>query len=189
MSKTSKLLATVGALGALAVSGLVGAAPAQPADTTVPPCAQAPQYSRADQVAARYEGLANMLTLKAEQQSAWKAYVDARVALAAPQKKWDKPAVDTQERLERRAEAAEARVALLKTVTSARAELLKILSPEQKYVLESYEFTHRGKAAGGMRGMGPGFHHGMAPGFHHGMGYGMTYHGMPPRPDCPMMKN
>lgn len=55
-----------------------------------------------------------------------------------------KPAVDVQQRLERRAERLAARAERVKKIADTRAELLKSLSVEQKYVLESYEYRHRG---------------------------------------------
>ena len=183
MNKTNKILATVATVGALAFSSFVSAAPAEEAaPQPVPPCMQTPHHvGPADRVALRYEALERMLTLKDDQKSAWRAYVDARVALATPAKAYDKPAVDTQARLDRRAERAEARAAQIRTVAQSRAELLKVLSPEQKFVMEKFEFQHQGVRAG----HNP----------HHGMMFkgpncgGAAPHGMPcPNAECPVRK-
>lgn len=85
-----------------------------------------------------------MLTLTDAQKPLWKAYVDARMARFAEAPRDVKPAVDVQDRLERRAERLAARADRVKKIADTRAELLKSLSVEQKYVLESYEYRHRG---------------------------------------------
>ena len=115
MNKTNRILATVAAVGALAFGGLAVAAPAPEAAPQVPPCMQAPHHQPQNRIALRYEALERMLTLKDDQKSAWKAYVDARVALATPAKAYDKPAVDTQDRLDRRAERADSMAASSRT--------------------------------------------------------------------------
>ena len=107
------------------------------------------------------------------------AYVDARTALdMMPGVQFDKPAVDEQSRLERRAQVAKVRADLLEKAVAARTELFKVLSPEQKYVLESFEQQHAGhgmhrgfRGPQGFQGFGPG-----CPGMD----------GVPGNPDCPM---
>ena len=180
MNKTNRILATVAAVGALAFGGLAAAAPAPEAAPQMPPCMQAPHHQPVNRIALRYEALERMLTLKEDQVSAWKAYVDARVALGQPGKAYDKPAVDTQDRLERRAERAEARAAQIRTVAQSRAELLKVLTPEQKFVMEKFEVQHQGVR----RHANP--HHGVMQG--PGCG-GVPPHGAPcPNTECPIRK-
>lgn len=161
MKKTTKLLATVAALGALATATYsFAAAPAQDAkaDAQQAQQAQCPMmsahYNMKDMMDARFEGLARMLTLEENQKAAWNAYVDASKAMhLGPKKTWDKPAVDTQDRLERRIEMATESTEQLKAFTKARADLLKVLNPSQKYVLEQMEMRH-GRMGGGMGGHG-----------------------------------
>lgn len=148
MNKTKKMFAAVAAIGALAVAGVsFAAAPAAPAPAPHPavqgPGQAAPMPPEA-RVAMRYEALERMITLKDGQQGAWKAYVAARTDAAKRGEPEQKPAVDEQDRLEQRAARLEARAASLKKVAAARAELLKTLSPEQKFVLEHFEIMHRG---------------------------------------------
>ena len=95
-----------------------------------------------------------------------------------PGVQFDKPAVDEQSRLERRAQVAKVRADLLEKAVAARTELFKVLSPEQKYVLESFEQQHAGhgmhrgfRGPQGFQGFGPG-----CPGMD----------GVPGNPDCPM---
>lgn len=94
--------------------------------------------------AARWDAIARMLTIKPEQEAAWKAYTAARDAERTPIAKTDdkKLAVDVQTRLQLRADRAKVRADLLAKSAQARADLLNVLSPEQKYVLEGMEFHH-----------------------------------------------
>lgn len=152
MKKTQKILASLAAVGALCVGSAAVAAPWHPAPgcpmADVPPAMQAPQRGGPG-LAEGYAAMANVLTLSEEQKPLWKAYMDARDALRdLPRARWERPAVDVQERLERRAQEAEARAAAMKKVAETRAELLKSFSVEQKYVLESFEFSHRPGPAG-----------------------------------------
>ena len=150
MTKTKKILATVAALGAMTVGGFALAAPADGPrrGSDVPPCVER-SFSASDWAAARYESLGEMLTLTDAQKPLWKAYVDARMARFAEAPRDVKPAVDVQDRLERRAERLAARADRVKKIADTRAELLKSLSVEQKYVLESYEYRPRGFAKDG----------------------------------------
>ncbi|MDO5530616.1 Spy/CpxP family protein refolding chaperone, partial [Sutterella sp.] len=172
MKKSTKIIASLATVGALCVGTVAMAAPwhhgAPAGDQPQPPAG----YSAQDFRAAGWEAMARILTLKPEQQAAWKAYVDARSALdVMPDSvKFDKPAVDIQTKLERRAQVAKVRADLLDKVAKARADLGKVLSPEQKYVLESFELQHSGHGMRGPRGgddRGPqGFgphHRGMGP--------------------------
>lgn len=143
MTKTKKILATVAALGAMTVGSFAFAAPGEDprGGSGVPPCAEK-RVAAQDWMMARYQSLGEMLTLTAEQKPLWKAYVDARLSrVMLPDA--DKPVVDVQQRLERRAERLAARAERVKKIADTRAALLKSLSVEQKYVLESYEFHHR----------------------------------------------
>lgn len=110
MTKTKKILATVAALGAMTVGGFALAAPADGPrrGSDVPPCVER-SFSASDWAAARYESLGEMLTLTDAQKPLWKAYVDARMARFAEAPRDVKPAVDVQDRLERRAERLAAR--------------------------------------------------------------------------------
>lgn len=159
MKKTTRIVASLAALGALCVGGVAIAAPWHHCETPVDgmPCAgmNAPKHSgagmpcapqaqnRAEMRAAGWEAIGRILTLRPEQEGVWKNYVEARMALdAMPGTKFDKPAVDMQSRFERRAQIARVRADLLDKVVAARAELLKAFGPEQKYVLESFELQH-----------------------------------------------
>ncbi len=158
MKKTTKLLATVAALGALATASYSFAAPMAHGNTDGAQQHQCPmmasQVNKEDMMNARFEGIARMLTLEANQKAAWTAYVDASKTMhMGPKKTWDKPAVDTQDRLERRIEMQTEGTEQLKAFVKARAELLKVLNPSQKYVLEQTEMTH-GKMGGDMGGHG-----------------------------------
>lgn len=113
----------------------------------------ASQVNKEDMMNARFEGIARMLTLEANQKAAWTAYVDASKTMhMGPKKTWDKPAVDTQDRLERRIEMQTEGTEQLKAFVKARAELLKVLNPSQKYVLEQTEMTHGKMMGKGMMG-------------------------------------
>ncbi|WP_295476859.1 Spy/CpxP family protein refolding chaperone [uncultured Sutterella sp.] len=161
MKKSHKIIASLTALGALCVAGAAVAAPWHHGEDVPRGDAPCAGYSAEDVRAAGWASMERILTLKPEQQAAWKAYVEARTALdQMPGAKFDKPAVDVQTRLERRAQVAKIRADLLGKTAAARAELFKALSPEQKYVLESYELMHSGH---GMRGgdkprVSQGFH-------------------------------
>lgn len=181
MKKSHKIITSLAALGALCVGT---AAMAQPwADGT--PCprgyaaeclAGGPQAgaTAAEVRAARWAAVERMLTIKPEQQAAWKAYVEASDALRTPIETKTVVA-DEQTRLERRAERAKIRADQLAKKAAVRAELLKVLSPEQKYVLEGMEFHHGRRGAHHGQGFGPGPHHGW------GHGYGPAGN-----PGCPL---
>lgn len=162
MKKITRIAASLAALGSLCVAGAAVAAPwhaGEAAPEGLPPCMSAPHHpgtdrpgvppaDRAEMRAAGWEAIGRILTLRPEQEKAWKAYVEARQALdAMPGAKFDKPAVDMQTRLERRAQVVRIRADLLDKVVAARAELFKVFGPEQKYVLESYELRHAGHGA------------------------------------------
>ncbi|GEM_PF-1245453 len=174
MRKSTKILATVTALGALMSASLAFSAPDKQTTSpqTRPACPMA-GYSMSDRMDARLEGIARMLTLEDNQKAAWENYVKASKALHMKKgKTYDKPAADMQERLERRAERAQNRADSLKAYAAARAELLKVLNPSQKYVLEQVEATH-GRMGGAM--MHP--HGGMPMDPHHGMMMRKYHHG------------
>lgn len=186
MKMTTKLLATVAALGALATATYSYAQPDATSTASQAVMANA-QAGFEEMMNARFEGLGRMLTLKDNQKAAWDAYVKASKGLHLNQMPtYDKPAVDTQERLERRLARSQARTEQIKAFTDARAALLKVLEPSQKYVLEEMEARH-----GRMPGQGMGFHHGAMMGGYgpHMMGgYGphMMMNGYGPNPNCPM---
>lgn len=178
MKKSHKIIASLAAVGALCVGTAAIAGPGHH-DGEVRggmPCAG---YASQDYQAAGWEAVARLVTITPEQQGAWKAYVDARTALDMMSGvQFDKPAVDEQSRLERRAQVAKVRADLLERAVAARTELFKVLSPEQKYVLESFEQQHAGhgmhrgfRGPQGFQGFGPG-----CPGMD----------GIPGNPDCPM---
>ena len=172
MRMTTKLLATVATLGALATATFAYAeGQTAPEVKAAQPCAQCPvmdgQKSMEEAMNARFDSMERMLTLTDEQKPAWKAYVESSKAMHGyKNQKFDKPAVDMQERLERRIVRGEAKLEALKKFAQARAELLKVLNPSQKYVLEQREMQH------GRMGDHPGM--GMDP--HHGMMHGMNPH-------------
>lgn len=184
MRMTTKLLATVATLGALATATFAYAeGQTAPEVKAAQPCAQCPvmdgQKSMEEAMNARFDSMERMLTLTDEQKPAWKAYVESSKAMHGyKNQKFDKPAVDMQERLERRIVRGEAKLEALKKFAQARAELLKVLNPSQKYVLEQREMQHG--RMGGHPGMGMGMdpHHGMMHGMnpHHGMMNGQNPH-------------
>ena len=185
MRMTTKLLATVATLGALATATFAYAeGQTAPEVKAAQPCAQCPvmngQKSMEEAMNARFDSMERMLTLTDEQKPAWKAYVESSKAMHGyKNQKFDKPAVDMQERLERRIVRGEAKLEALKKFAQARAELLKVLNPSQKYVLEQREMQHG--RMGGHPGMGMDPHHGMMHGKdpHHGMMHGKDpHHGM-----------
>ena len=104
MKKSHKIIASLAAVGALCVGTAAIAGPwhhdGQFRDGM--PCAG---YASQDYQAAGWEAVARLVTITPEQQGAWKAYVDARTALdMMPGVEFNKPAVDEQSRLERRAQ-------------------------------------------------------------------------------------
>lgn len=195
MRMTTKLLATVATLGALATATFAYAeGQTAPEVKAALPYAQCPvmdgpvmggQQSMEEAMNARFDSMERMLTLTDEQKPAWKAYVESSKAMHGyKNQKFDKPAVDMQERLERRIVRGEAKLEALKKFAQARAELLKVLNPSQKYVLEQREMQHG--RMGGHPGMGMDPHHGMMHGMnpHQGMMNGQNPHHrmmMPPQ--------
>ena len=181
MNKSTKIISSLAALGALCVGATAmagpwhhpGFGPGPQADC--PMAAQgpmgphgdcpnfAPRGSEADMAyrAERWNALSRMLTITPEQKGAWDAYTAARDAVRTPivNPESGRYAADEQTRLERRAERAKIRADLLGKAAAARAELLKVLSPEQKYVLEGMEFRHgdrmMDRGPHHMRGFGP----------------------------------
>lgn len=207
MTNTRRLIAALAIAGSMAIGSAAFAVPAAPqpapapaaAGEWVPPCVQ---YGPG----MRYAGMENVLTLSAQQKPLWDKYVAALNELRTDRPTWKEPAADEQQRLDRCVERSAFRAEQLKKVRDARADLLKSLSVEQKYVLESWEHGRRGPGKMGKRGYygpncgyGPGYfdgprgphhgpkagprggvgpHHGFGPGA--GMGYGP---GM--NPNCP----
>lgn len=171
MRNTRRIIAALAAVGTMAL-GTAFAAPAAPAPQPQPPQVTAPYYQG-------YAAIENILTLTAEQKPLWDAYVAARIGYQTDRPVFQGPAADEQSRLDRRVERSQWCAGQLKKIRDARAALVKSLSVEQKYVLESYEYNHRGPM--GPRGMGPGMgpHHGMGPGMGWGPGTG---------PHCPWVK-
>lgn len=176
MNKSKKVIASLAAVGALAFGSIAMAAPWHPgADPAPQPemrgCLMAPEKAPAPVPPAlrsmpSYKAMGKILTLTAEQQPLWAAYVNAREALRAPlgAKAGEEPPADMQERLERRAERAQLRADAIKAVATARAELVKSLSVEQKYVLEQFETARRDH---GMHRPGPRPEFRTMPGWHH----------------------
>lgn len=178
MTNTRRLIAALAAVGTMVIGSAAFAAPQSENAAPVPP--------RAQWTAPCLQGYATMegvMTLTAEQKPLWDAYVTARSECRQNFPGWNAPAADEQQRLDRRVERSEARVAQLKKVRDARAALLKSLSVEQKYVLESFEFRHRGARCGFGPGVGPrGPHHGWG----HGMGPRGPHHGFGPGKGAPV---
>lgn len=176
MNKSKKVIASLAAVGALAFGSIAMAAPWHPgADPAPQPemrgCLMAPEKAPAPVPPAlrsmpSYKAMGKILTLTAEQQPLWAAYVNAREALRAPlgAKAGEEPPADMQERLERRAERAQLRADAIKAVATARAELVKSLSVEQKYVLEQFETARRDH---GMHRPGPRPEFRTMPGWHY----------------------
>lgn len=132
-------LAAVTVFGSLLLAGTVQAAP----EAVSAPAAKAEaSVEQMTPTERRYEALARILTLDAEQRPAWQAYVAARTQRAFPEVTDKGPAVDIQEHLERMAAHAQAAADKVKTLANARAELLKVLRPDQKYVFEMHESQH-----------------------------------------------
>lgn len=167
MRKTQRIIASLAAVGALAVGSFAAAAPL-PEDAskdpqsgaalTATPAIGAPASPRLEHRLARFEAMARTLTLKDDaQKSAWKHYVDARLALDGPRgDRRGKLEIDQQDRLEREARDLETRAEAVKKIAAARAALLETLSPEQKYVLERMEAPKPRPARPELRGaMGP----------------------------------
>lgn len=163
MNKSTKIISSLAALGALCVGTAAMASPwhngncpgagvpeAQCPIAADGPRADGPRFNKPSRQvdpavrAARWDAIARMLTIKPEQEAAWKAYTAARDAERTPIAKTDdkKLAVDVQTRLQLRADRAKVRADLLAKSAQARADLLNVLSPEQKYVLEGMEFHH-----------------------------------------------
>ncbi len=111
---------------------------------------QQADVSRLDYLKAFYESVAKTMTLTEKQAKVWKSYVDTRLAVFEERAKWRQahkvPCMDEQTRLERRADKARLNVKLTEKVAQQRAELLKVLDPKQKLVLETYEFKKGPKA-------------------------------------------
>ncbi|MDR3770267.1 MAG: hypothetical protein Q3Y13_02805 [Sutterella sp.] len=203
MKNTRRIIAALAAVGTMAL-GTAFAAPAAPAPQPQPPQVTAPYYQG-------YAAIENILTLTAEQKPLWDAYVAARIGYQTDRPVFQGPAADEQSRLDRRVERSQWCAGQLKKIRDARAALVKSLSVEQKYVLESYEYNHRGqmgpranRGPGCGVDMGPrGFYHGYGPhhgygpmgprgmgpgmGPHHGMGPGMGW-GPGTGPHCPWVK-
>lgn len=197
-----KKIALITALSAALLAGTAFAYP--PAGGNGAPCAGA-QMDRQAWVKSANETMRGMLNLKPEQQKAFNAYATAALDLQKVrddlrQKHFENPATNYQDRLAQRIETQKATVKYLEAFAAARADLLKVLSPEQKLVLESFD-AHHGAAMPMMgRGMGPGcggYGFGMGPqgmrGFHQGMGPGMMgpgyHHGYgAPAPQAPEQK-
>ena len=106
--------------------------------------------SRLDYMKAFYESVGKTLTLTEKQTKVWKSYVDTRLAAFEERAKWRQahkvPCMDEQTRLERRVDKARLNAKLTEKVAQQRAELLKVLDPQQKMVLEAYEFKKGPKA-------------------------------------------
>lgn len=151
MRKTQRIIASLAAVGALAVGSFAAAAPlpedvpkgsqANAALSSASPGLGPSASQRLEHRLARFEAMARTLTFKNDaQKTAWKTYVDARLALEGLRgHRRGMPEIDQQDRLEREARDLEVRAEAVKKVAAARAALLETLSPEQKYVLERME--------------------------------------------------
>ena len=134
MNKSTKIISSLAALGALCVGTAAMASPwhngncpgagvpqAQCPIAADGPRADGPRFNKPSRQvdpavrAARWDAIARMLTIKPEQEAAWKAYTAARDAERTPIAKTDdkKLAVDVQTRLQLRADRAKVRADLL----------------------------------------------------------------------------
>ena len=142
MNKSTKIISSLAALGALCVGTAAMASPwhngncpgagvpeAQCPIAADGPRADGPRFNKPSRQvdpavrAARWDAIARMLTIKPEQEAAWKAYTAARDAERTPIAKTDdkKLAVDVQTRLQLRADRAKVRADLLAKSAQARA--------------------------------------------------------------------
>ena len=141
----------------------------------------------------RFEGrmaaLESVLTLKDNQKDAFKAYTDAKMKWFDVRYVAKEKTFDEQTRLEAKAKRMKSATAALEDVAAKRAALWKVLDPQQKMVLETYE-THgfAGMYRGGYSMDGMKKFHRAAPGC--GCPMGMTQQPQPMpgfhHPDRPM---
>ncbi len=141
-----KRIAVVAALGSVMIAGGVYAATAN--EKPVEPTVETKSTAEMTPSERRYEALARILSLSADQRPAWQAYVNARHAAVLADVNAEGPVIDIQDRLDRLAEHAQKTADMVKTLASTRADLLKVLRPDQKYVLEMHEMQHDGRRAG-----------------------------------------
>lgn len=166
-----KKIALVVALGSALMAGAAFAYPGMGGGMGPgmmgPGCAAMMQQDRLAWVKSANETMRQMLNIKPEQKAAFDAYAAAGEAFQKDRddlraQHWNHPATNFQDRLAQRLEMEKADVKNLEAFSAARANLLKVLSPEQKLVLESFD-AHHGLGMGmmGPRGQGmKGFHHG-----------------------------
>ena len=98
---------------------------------------QAPQ----ERFEGRMAALESVLTLKDNQKDAFKAYTDAKMKRFDVKRAEKEKTFDEQTRLEAKVKRMKAATAALEDVAAKRAALWKVLDPQQKMVLETYE-TH-----------------------------------------------
>ena len=89
----------------------------------------------------RMAALESVLTLKDNQKDAFKAYTDAKMKWFDVRYVAKEKTFDEQTRLEAKAKRMKSATAALEDVVAKRAALWKVLDPQQKMVLETYE-TH-----------------------------------------------
>ena len=100
----------------------------------------------------RMAALESVLTVKDNQKDTFKAYTDAKMKWFDVKYVAKEKTFDEQTRLEAKAKRMKSATAALEDVVAKRAALWKVLDPQQKMVLETYE-TH------GFAGMHRGYHY------------------------------
>jgi len=156
MSKTFTLRSGILAMSLVAASGFAAAADNSPDN---PPPGRHAQHRQFDPVAHtqhRLDRLASKLSLKAEQQAAWRTYADSAISRAQERvakmqemhsHKGERSAEsDTAAKLDRMSQAMRARADQLQKVAQDTRTLEGVLSPEQKTIFDLYwkaQFHHR----------------------------------------------
>ena len=87
----------------------------------------------------RMAALESVLTVKDNQKDAFKAYTDAKMKWFDVRYVAKEKTFDEQTRLEAKARRMKSATAALEDVAAKRAALWKVLDPQQKMVLETYE--------------------------------------------------
>lgn len=163
-----KKIAFAAAIGSALIAGAAFAYPGMgagmgPGMMMGPGCG-AMQQDRLAWVKSANETMRQMLNIKPEQKAAFDAYAAAGEAYQKERddlraQHWNHPATNYQDRLAQRLELEKADVKNLEAFSAARSNLLKVLTPEQKLVLESFD-AHHGLGMMGARSQGmKGFHH------------------------------
>lgn len=148
MNAKTLVVMMAGVVGLATAAGAFARCPGTPAQC--PGVGAAPERTAPPEVMVegRNQALESVLTLKDSQKAAFKAYADARLA-------WVKSHVrnnaqdpskvyDEQTRLESRAAMMRTRADKLADLATKRADLWKVLDPQQKMALEAFESQGNG---------------------------------------------